>query len=90
VSLCAAFLTAARRVAKESGGWTDRACAVLGDGSVGYFVENFEGVMVWEGDAHCKYCARSEAIAAMANPDYAARIAEKIAKHGRPRAAVQS
>lgn len=73
MSLCAQFLSAARKVARDRGGWTDKACAVLGNGgSLGYFVETYEGKIVWEGDAHCKYCARAEAISHMAKDDVAA------------------
>jgi hypothetical protein len=61
MSLCAQFLTAARKVAREKKAWTDTACAVLGDPHH-FFVESYEGKIVWEGPAHCKYCARAEAI----------------------------
>jgi hypothetical protein len=80
VSLCAQFLSAARKVAKERKGWTDRGCAVLGDGgSIGYFVEDSDGLIVWEGDAHCRYCARSEAISALADPERLAKLEAKRA-----------
>ena len=80
MSVCAQFLSAARKVAKDRKGWTDRGCAVLGDGgATGYFVEDFEGIIVWEGDAHCRYCARAEAIASLADPERLARIEAKRA-----------
>lgn len=69
MSLCAQFLSAARKVAKQSNGWTDRGCAVLGGSTKAldgyYFVESYEGKIVWEGSAHCRYCARAEAISKM-------------------------
>lgn len=61
---CGAFLTASRRVAEKRKGWTDRGCAVLGDDGY-FFVETLAGKIVWEGTAHCKYCARAEAITKM-------------------------
>lgn len=59
---CQAFLTASRAVARKRKGWTDQACAVLEDGFGGYTVEAYDGSIVWQGDAHCRYCARAEAI----------------------------
>lgn len=67
MSVCAAFLTAARRVAIANKTPTDRACGVLEDGFGGFVVESYEGKIVWQGDAHCKYCARAEAISKMAD-----------------------
>lgn len=66
MNMCLMFLVASRKVATNSGNRTDTGCAVLGDSSW-YFVEDSDGVIVWEGDAHCKYCARSEAISRMAD-----------------------
>lgn len=86
--MCSHFLVAARQVAKEAGGWTDRGCAVLGDGgSMGYFVEDPEGVMAWEGDAHCRFCARAEAITYLADPAHFARYQAK--RTARNKAAVR-
>jgi len=70
MSICAQFLSASRKVAKKNKQWTDRACAVLG-GSGCYFVESYEGEIVWEGSAHCKDCARAEAINHMAGKEAA-------------------
>ena len=43
------------------------AAAVLGDGFSGYTVERAaDGVQIHVGRAHCKYCARTEAISQMA------------------------
>lgn len=70
-NLCEHFLTASRRVAKARKGWTDRACAVLDSGLGSYAVEDYNGRIVWEGDAHCKTCARAEAIAHMAGKEVA-------------------
>lgn len=70
MNTCASFLSASRAVAKKNGDWTDRGCAVLGGGEGtlrGYFfVETYEGKIVWEGNAHCRYCARAEAIGHLA------------------------
>jgi hypothetical protein len=71
MNTCAAFLTASRRVAQKNKSWTDRACGVLQSGDY-YFVESYEGKIVWEGKAHCKYCARAEAISHMAGKEEAA------------------
>jgi hypothetical protein len=71
MSICARFLSAARKVAKSNGEWTDRACGVLQSGSY-YFVESYDGKIVWEGNAHCRYCARAEAISHMAGKQVAA------------------
>jgi hypothetical protein len=75
MSICAQFLSAARKVAKADGRWTDRGCAVLGGSTVSlsgyYFVETYEGKIVWEGEAHCRYCARAEAITYMAGIEQA-------------------
>ncbi len=64
---CQRFLTAARNVARREKAWTDRACAVLDDGFGGYIVEDFNGKHVWTGSAHCRYCARAEAITHMSD-----------------------
>ncbi len=76
MSLCAQFLSAARKVAKAEGGWTDRGCAVL-EGGGWYFVEDSHGVMAWEGDAHCRYCARAEAICYLGDPTHMAKYQQK-------------
>lgn len=68
---CAAFLSAARKVARDAGDWTDRSCAVLEQMTGYYAVESYEGEIVWEGKAHCRYCARAEAIAAKAGKEVA-------------------
>jgi len=67
IRTCEHFLSASRQVARKRKGWTDRACAVLGDGFGGYIVEAYDGTIVWEGAAHCATCARAEAIAANAD-----------------------
>lgn len=64
-NMCSHFLFASRRTAEKNGTRTDRAMVVLGDEHC-YFVESFEGEIVWEGQAHCKFCARAEAINHMA------------------------
>ena len=73
MNLCAKFLSASRKVAKDRKGWIDRGCAVLGGDTKAlsgyFFVESYEGKIVWEGNAHCRYCARTEAIAKMADYD---------------------
>jgi hypothetical protein len=61
MTLCAKLLTAVRKVAREKREWTDQACAVLGDPRH-FVVESYEGKIVWQGPAHCKYCARAEAV----------------------------
>lgn len=66
VDMCAHFLTASRAVARKRKGWTDRGCAVLDQGFGSYAVETYSGEIVWEGQAHCKNCARAEAITAKA------------------------
>ena len=71
MSTCAAFLSASRAVARKNKQWTDRACAVLDQGLGCYAVESYEGEIVWEGKAHCRYCARAEAIARMAGKETA-------------------
>ena len=69
MSLCALFLTASRKVAQKRNGWTDRACAVLDGGMGDYTVEDYAGKIVWQGSAHCRYCARAEAISHMADTE---------------------
>jgi len=64
---CQAFLSARRAVARKNNEPTDRGCAVLDQGLGCYAVESYEGKIVWEGKAHCKYCARAEAIGGMAD-----------------------
>lgn len=64
--MCSHFLVAARRVAKQNGTPTDRGCDVLTSGKY-HLVQDAEGKTVWEGDAHCKFCARTEAIGELAN-----------------------
>lgn len=71
MNTCQAFLSASRAVAKKNGGWTDRACAVLRQGGDYHAVESYEGEIVWEGKAHCSYCARAEAINHMAGKEVA-------------------
>lgn len=81
MSLCAQFLSAARKVAKQRKGWTDRGCAVLDGGGDYRVVEDFDGVIVWEGEAHCRYCARAEAITYLADPEHLAKVeAKRVAK----------
>lgn len=72
MSTCASFLSASRQVAKKDGGWTDRACEVLDNGRGYYLVKSYEGKVIWEGDAHCRYCARAEAITKMTGTKAAA------------------
>ncbi len=66
MSICATFLSAARKVAKDRGGWTDRACTVFDHGGDWREVRDYDDNIVWHGQAHCRYCARVEAISAMA------------------------
>jgi hypothetical protein len=66
---CQAFLTASRAVAKKRNGWTDRACAVFEHGGDWYEVRDYEDNVVWHGQAHCRYCARAEAIATKAGAE---------------------
>ena len=76
MTTCQAFLTAARIVAKKNKRWWDRGCSVLGGGRGSlqghYFVEKPEGGMAWEGEAHCRFYARVEAITKMADEKVAA------------------
>lgn len=69
-NMCSHFLVASRAVAKKNGTPTDRGFAVLGGSTKAldgyFFVESYEGKIVWEGKAHCRYCARAEAINHMA------------------------
>lgn len=69
MSLCAQFLTAARKVARERKGWVDRACAVFDHGGGWFEVRDYEDRVVWHGQAHCRYCARAEAIANMVDTE---------------------
>lgn len=61
-NMCAAFLNAARKVAKEQRRETDRACAVFDYGAGHYEVRRYNDSIMWSGKAHCRYCARAEAI----------------------------
>lgn len=65
-NLCLSFLVASRHVAREHGNPTDKGFGVLDNGRTYYVVEGPDGKIVWEGDTHCRYCARTEAISAMA------------------------
>ena len=71
MSICAQFLGASRKVAKQNNSWTDRACGVLRQGGDWFVVESYEGKIIWEGKAHCAYCARAEAISKMAGKELA-------------------
>jgi len=62
---CAAFLSAARAVAKKHGDPTDRACSVFHHGGDSFEVRDYDDRVVWSGDAHCEFCARAEAVLAM-------------------------
>jgi hypothetical protein len=67
---CQQFLSACRKGARERKGWTDRACGVLDNGGDYFVVEDEHGEFVWEGKAHCRWCARAEAIGKMADAEY--------------------
>jgi hypothetical protein len=64
---CPQLLSELRRAALKRKAWTDRACAVLERGSGKFAVESYEGRIVWEGEAHCTFCARIQAICCVAN-----------------------
>lgn len=81
-AICLLMLVASRRVAESDGGWTDKGCAVLKSGDY-FFVEGPQGVMAWEGSAHCRYCARTEAITQLSDPQRLKRYEALVAKHGR-------
>lgn len=68
-SLCPRFLSARRAVAKKAGEPTDRGLDVLESVGRYYTVQDYEGKTVWAGSAHCRYCARVEAINALAKGD---------------------
>lgn len=40
---------------------TDRGWAVVSSGDY-HLIQDHDGKTVWEGKAHCRYCARAEAI----------------------------
>ena len=63
---CQVALSDARAEARRNKGWTDRACAVLERGGDYYRLEDEHGELVWEGQAHCRWCARTQAIATIA------------------------
>jgi hypothetical protein len=44
---------------------------VLDNGADYYAVESYEGKIVWEGKAHCRWCARAEAITHLAGKEVA-------------------
>lgn len=62
---CAAFLTASRTVARRNGGQTDRGFATFDHGGDWIEVRDASDKIVWYGQAHCKFCARAEAIMAL-------------------------
>lgn len=71
--LCAAWLVARRRVARDHGDPTDQGLGVLDNADRGlhrYFVvESSEGKIVWEGGACCRFEARAYAIDALAKTE---------------------
>jgi hypothetical protein len=67
---CQAVLTAARALARQRKGWTDRGCGVLDNGADYYVVEDEYGEYVWEGSAHCRWCARAHALARMTQGEF--------------------
>jgi hypothetical protein len=62
---CLLFLKASRITARAHGTPTDKGCAVLGTGFGDFIVERPNGTQIEVGRAHCKYCARAEAISKM-------------------------
>lgn len=63
MSMCRSFLQAANAVARAAGGRTDHGFAVFTDCSrKPYEVQDAAGKIVWQGSAHCCYCARAEAV----------------------------
>lgn len=64
---CPQLLSVLRKAAHQRHAWTDRACAVLERERGSFAVESFEGNIVWEGEAHCAFCARIDAICDAAN-----------------------
>lgn len=64
--MCSHFLVASRAVAKKNGTPTDRGCAVFDHGGGWYEVRDYSDNIVWADKAHCRYCARAEAISKMA------------------------
>jgi hypothetical protein len=74
---CPQLLSALRKAAHKRQAWTDRACAVLERGGGTFAVESYEGRIVWEGVAHCTFCARIKAICVVANAADAREIIEQ-------------
>lgn len=63
-AICRSFLVASRAVAKKNGTPTDKGFGVTHTTDRSYWlVQDAKGKTLYEGDAHCGYCARSEAIA---------------------------
>lgn len=62
---CAAYLSASRTVARRNGGPTDRGFATFDHGGDWIEVRDGSDKIVWYGQAHCKFCARAEAIMAL-------------------------
>jgi hypothetical protein len=63
MSVCARALTTARNQAKRNGEPTDRAAFIESIGQH-FRVVGYDGKTLWEGDAHCSWCARVESIKA--------------------------
>jgi hypothetical protein len=63
-------LSTARADALKRKGWTDRACVVLDNGDDHYAVQDEQDALVWEGAAHCVFCARTNAITKMAGAQF--------------------
>ena len=61
-NLCLKFLVAARMVAKQAGRRTDRGFGVVDNGRDYFLVQAADGENVFEGTAHCRWCARAEAL----------------------------
>lgn len=71
---CQAFLSATRQDARKNGTWTDRAADCLDNGGDYHLVKSYEGKVLWEGIAHCRWCARVEAINYQASDTAAQRV----------------
>lgn len=67
MSICRGFLSAMRVTVGPEIAQKETTAAVLGDASTGYTVELHDGTQLEVGRAHCKYCARVEALSQLAD-----------------------
>jgi hypothetical protein len=67
MNICRKFLTASLSVASLDTRKKFAAAAVLGGDGLGYTVELRDGEQIEVGRAHCKYCARVEALQQLDN-----------------------